>query len=86
MVGQPDLPPWEPIADWLARLPNVSCDEEHEDTREPTNATQAQIRDRYEKTAKAVAYDIYMSKHEQAEQIEQDMKRRSPKIDTGCLE
>lgn len=54
----PDVPPWKPIADWLARLPNVSCDEEHEDTRAPQNATQNQIRKRYEKTAKAIAYDI----------------------------
>jgi len=83
MVGQPNLPPWEPIADWLARLPNVSCDEEHEDTREPSNATQAQLRDRYEKMAKAVAYDIRMAQHERAGEIEQDMKRQSPYVDTG---
>ena len=61
MSDYPEVPPWEPIADWLARLPNVSCDEEHEDTREPTNATQNQLRKRYEKTAKAIAYDIAVS-------------------------
>jgi hypothetical protein len=60
MKNTPDAPPWEPIADWLARLPGVSCDEEHEDTREPSNATKRQVRKRYEKTAKAIAYDIAM--------------------------
>ena len=53
-----DIPPWKPIADWLARLPSVSCDEEHEDTRAPQNMMQKTIRKRYEKTAKAIAYDI----------------------------
>ena len=79
MVGQPDLPPWEPIADWLSRLPSASCDEEHEDTREPSNATQSAVRKRYEKTAKAVAYDIYMAKYETASELESEIKGRSPK-------
>lgn len=54
----PDVPPWEPIADWLARLLGTSCDDEHEDTRLTQNATQNELRKRYEKTAKAIAYDI----------------------------
>jgi hypothetical protein len=53
-----ELPPWEPIADWLARLPDVSCDPEHEETRLPSNATQHRVRKRYERTAKTIAYDI----------------------------
>lgn len=57
----PDVPPWEPIADWLARLPDVSCDEEHQDTRLPQNADKKTVRKRYEKTAKAIAYDIAVS-------------------------
>lgn len=53
-----DLPPWEPIADALAGMGGVPADREYQDTREPQNATQHQIRKRYAKTAKAIAYNI----------------------------
>lgn len=74
-MGQPDLPPWEPIADWLARLPERECDSEHEDTRLGHNATQKELRERYEKTAKAIAYDIAMSERETKIDVDSDNLR-----------
>lgn len=50
MSDVPDVPPWEPIADWLARLD----DSEGGDY----NPTQNDIRKDYEMKAKAIAYDI----------------------------
>lgn len=76
----PDVPPWEPIADWLARLPNVSCDSEHEDTRLGQNATQNEIRKRYEKTAKAIAYDIAV---DGTERIDSERMQRELERDVG---
>ena len=89
MAGQTDLPPWRPIADWLARIPNVSCDEEHEDTREASGATQETIRERYEKTAKAIAYDIAAESSRDGEKRhfhEYGNDNPSPLNDTGMVQ
>lgn len=49
------IPPWEPIADWLARLPQKTDD--GTDDR-ATTSTKSQVRKRYEMQAKAIAYDL----------------------------
>lgn len=49
----PDVPPWEPIADWLARIKR-----EKGNGTEFNGLTQNQIRDRFEVQAKAIAYDM----------------------------
>jgi len=56
-MATPDVPPWKPIADWLARLPQTP-DDEAQDERLPQSATQHEIRKRYETKAKAIAYDL----------------------------
>jgi hypothetical protein len=61
MSDVPDVPPWEPIADWLCRI---------EDGDHGT-ATQQERREYHEKTAKAIAYDI--ATHDVSEQIQQDL-------------
>lgn len=50
-----DLPPWEPIADWLARIDD--SDDEPTPFLRPA-MSQSRRRSEYEETAKAIAYDI----------------------------
>lgn len=77
-MGHTDIPPWEPIAGWLARLPEREADAEHEDTRLGQNASQKEIRERYEKTAKAIAYDIATATQRMADDAAEDMKHELP--------
>jgi len=58
MSDTSELPPWEPIADWLARLPQEPQEDSKQDERLAQNATQNAIRKRYELEAKTIAYDI----------------------------
>lgn len=76
-MSRSELPPWEPIADWLARLPEREADAEHEDTRLGQTATQAELRERYEKTAKAIAYDVATTTQRMADDAAEDMKRET---------
>ena len=64
MSDYPEAPPWEPIADWLARLPQEPQEDSKQEERLPTNATQQAVRKRYELEAKAIAYDIAVTDRE----------------------
>ena len=66
MSDYPEVPPWQPIADWLARLPQEPQEDSKQETRLPTNATRQQLRKRYELEAKAIAYDIAVVNREDA--------------------
>ena len=58
MSDYPEVPPWQPIADWLARLPQEPQEDMKQKKKLPSNATRQQLRKRYELEAKAIAYDI----------------------------
>ena len=58
MSDYPEVPPWEPIADWLARLPQTPQEDKKQEERLPPSATRQAVRKRYELEAKAIAYDI----------------------------
>lgn len=65
-----ELPPWEPIADWLCRLE----DSDH------GNATQREIRRHHETEAKAIAYDIATHTEEKAEELHNNIINENPVV------
>jgi len=55
-----DLPPWEPIADWLIRI---------SDTDASKTLSRKSHREKHEETAKAIAYDIATHEDTQSQAV-----------------